>query len=488
MKAIMVMFDSLCRRMLTPYGATDVQTPGFQRLAEHSLRFDQSWIGSMPCMPARRDLHTGRYNFLHRAWGPLEPFDDSMPEILKSNGVYSHLITDHYHYWQDGGATYHNRYSSAEFVRGQEVDECKAAIFAPEFPDNYDPSLSGWRKELDKRDFVNRSYMDSEEKMCTPQVFALAEEFLEKHHSADNWFLHVEAFDPHEPYFSSPECQALYPEEYNGPHFDWPFYRQVEESPEMVEHCKNRARAVFSLCDKYLNRLLDMMDKHNLWEDTMLIVNTDHGFMFGEHGWWAKNLPPSYCEVAHTPLFIWDPRSQHKNESRQGLASMIDMAPTLLKYFNLEPTVDMDGKDLQPVIENDTPVHQSLIFGYFGKEVNITDGRYVYMHGGPNGQPVYEYTLMPCYMNYRMSPELLATATFVPQTQSFPFAKGCPLLKIPQKSQGLEETLLFDLNEDYQQNHPLDAPDIASRLAGEIKCWMVKNQAPEEQFMRLNLG
>ena len=157
MKAIMVMFDSLCRRMLSPYGATDVQTPGFQRLAEHSLRFDQSWIGSMPCMPARRDLHTGRYNFLHRAWGPIEPFDDSLPEILKNNGIYSHLITDHYHYWQDGGATYHNRYASAEFVRGQEVDEYKAAIIDPAFPDNYDPSLSGWRKDLEKRDFINRS-------------------------------------------------------------------------------------------------------------------------------------------------------------------------------------------------------------------------------------------------------------------------------------------------------------------------------------------
>ena len=74
-------------------------------------------------MPARRELHTGRYNFLHRAWGPLEPFDDSMPRMLTENGVYSHLISDHYHYWEDGGATYHNRYSSWEIVRGQEGDK-----------------------------------------------------------------------------------------------------------------------------------------------------------------------------------------------------------------------------------------------------------------------------------------------------------------------------------------------------------------------------
>jgi arylsulfatase A-like enzyme len=58
-------------------------------------------------MLVRRELHTGRYNFLHRSWGPLEPFDESLPEILKEHGVYSHLASDHQHYWEDGGATYH---------------------------------------------------------------------------------------------------------------------------------------------------------------------------------------------------------------------------------------------------------------------------------------------------------------------------------------------------------------------------------------------
>ncbi len=107
MKAIMVMFDSLNRRMLPPYGCDWVHAPNFQRLSERTITFDNCYIGSMPCMPARRELHTGRYNFLHRSWGPLEPFDDSMPQILSENGIYTHLITDHAHYFEDGGGTYH---------------------------------------------------------------------------------------------------------------------------------------------------------------------------------------------------------------------------------------------------------------------------------------------------------------------------------------------------------------------------------------------
>ncbi len=133
MKAIMLMFDSLNKRLLSAYGSDRAITPNFQRLKERTVRFDNFYVGSMPCMPARRELHTGRYNFLHRGWSPLEPFDDSVPEILKKNGIHTHLVTDHKHYWRDGGATYHSRYSTYEFIRGQEGDAWKGVVDKPEY-------------------------------------------------------------------------------------------------------------------------------------------------------------------------------------------------------------------------------------------------------------------------------------------------------------------------------------------------------------------
>ena len=62
MRVLMVMFDSLNRDMLEPYGGNLVKTPNFTRMAEHSVTFDNCYAGSLPCMPARRELHTGRYN------------------------------------------------------------------------------------------------------------------------------------------------------------------------------------------------------------------------------------------------------------------------------------------------------------------------------------------------------------------------------------------------------------------------------------------
>ena len=119
MKTVFVLFDSINRLMLEPYGSKILKTPNFQRLSEKAVTFDSHYIGSMPCMPARRDMQTGRHSFLHRSWGPMEAFDNSFPELLKKKKVHSHLISDHYHYWEDGAATYHTRYSSHEFIRGQ---------------------------------------------------------------------------------------------------------------------------------------------------------------------------------------------------------------------------------------------------------------------------------------------------------------------------------------------------------------------------------
>src|SRR5512140_643960 len=103
MKAVFLLFDSLNRHALSCYNPAAPRTPNFDRLAARSVAFDRHYVGSMPCMPARRDIQTGRLNFIHRGWGPLEPFDHSVAEILRDKGVYTHLITDHYHYFEDGG-------------------------------------------------------------------------------------------------------------------------------------------------------------------------------------------------------------------------------------------------------------------------------------------------------------------------------------------------------------------------------------------------
>ena len=152
MRAITIMYDSLNRLFLPNYGDMETIAPNFKRLSDKMVTFDQFYVGSLPCIPARRELHTGSYNFMHRCWGPLEPFDDSAPEILAQNGIYTHLVTDHAHYWQDGGSTFHNRFTTYEMIRGQEGDAWHGK--AQGFQHNVD---------LKRQDAVNREAMPREE-------------------------------------------------------------------------------------------------------------------------------------------------------------------------------------------------------------------------------------------------------------------------------------------------------------------------------------
>jgi hypothetical protein len=57
-----------------------------------------------------------------------------MPEMLKKAGIYTHLVTDHLHYFEDGGATYHNRFSTWEYFRGQEGDPWADQVIKPVIP------------------------------------------------------------------------------------------------------------------------------------------------------------------------------------------------------------------------------------------------------------------------------------------------------------------------------------------------------------------
>lgn len=479
MRAIMVMFDSLNRHMLPPYGSDEIVAPNFKRLAERTVTFDNFYAGSMPCMPARRELHTGRYNFLHRSWGPLEPWDDSMPELLGRAGVHTHLASDHPHYWEDGGATYHPRYTTWEFFRGQEGDPWKARVAE-------EPAKGGFKSAIQRQDAINRGYLRRETEHPQTRTFDAGLEFLASNADADNWFLQIECFDPHEPFFTYEEYRRLYPHVYDGPEFDWPPYSRVTEDEAQVEHARYEYKALVSMCDKSLGRVLDFMDERRLWGDTLLLVNTDHGFLLGEHGWWAKSVQPWFNELVHLPAFLWDPRTGVAGERNGSLVQTIDIAPTLLRYFGVEPTSDMLGL---PIAEAGQEERRGALFGIHGGHVNVTDGRYVYMRAcaAPENAPLEEYTLMPTHMRGRFAPQEFEGAELA---EPFSFTKDIRPLRLAGRAMVnpyLFGTLLFDLETDPDQEHPLIDDELELRMLRLLVDLMRDNDSPHSQFERLGL-
>lgn len=278
------------------------------------------------------------------------------------------------------------------------------------------------------------------------------------------------------------------PSQFDG----WPPYYFVTESAERKSVIQKYYMALLTMVDAYVGKVLDYMDRYDLWRDTMLIVNTDHGFLLGEHEWWGKNIMPLYNEVANTPCFIWHPQYGCAGESRQALAQTIDIPATLLDSFGLDKPQDMQGVSLLPVLRDDTPVRDHVLFGYHGCHINITDGRYVYMRApveqGVDG--LYEYTLMPTRINRRFTPQELQGMTLHPP---FSFTKGCQVLQVPAESVMTRDAdrfghRLYDLTDDPTQQTQCHDENVARKLCERMKAMMVQSDAPAELYPRYALN
>lgn len=501
MKAVFVLFDSLNRHVLGPYGGRRVPTPNFDRLAARCVTFDKHYVGSLPCMPARRDILSGRLNFLHRSWGPMEPFDNAFPELLHQAGVYSHLITDHFHYFEDGGATYHTRYDSYEFVRGQEGDRWKAMVqphwerlreryHAHQFTDQ--------RRTYRSQNMINREFIKEEKDFPTVKCFDHAVEFLDRNRSADNWLMHLELFDPHEPFHAPERFKKAFDTGWTGPIRDWPRYGRFDALPEECEELRANYYALMAFCDDQLGRLLDYFDRHDLWKDTALILTTDHGFLLGEHDFWAKNRMNLYEEIVHIPLFAHDPRRPRGGERVSALTQAIDIAPTVLDLFGVPAPREMEGHNLLPA-SGPLSRREAAIFGYFGGAVNVTDGRYTY-HRFPadlRRQEIYQYTVMPTHIYALFTPEELAGASLA---EPFAFTKGAKLLRVPVIERSPmynnygpgafieSDTRLYDLETDPGQDRPIRDDAQERRLMRLMGGLMAQNDAPPEAFRRLEIA
>jgi hypothetical protein len=168
---------------------------------------------------------------------------------------------------------------------------------------------------------------------------------------------------------------------------------------------------------------------------------------------------------------------------------MIDMAPTLLDFFGLPIPDDMQGIPLRETLAADASTREAVLFGVHGGQVNVTDGRYVYMRAPANKEniPLYEYTLMPTHMHH---PFDVSELQDIQLAEPFPFTKGCRTIKVPGwgwRNSHQYETLLFDVQTDPGQGTPIQDAAIEATMVEHLLRLMKENDAPPEQFTRLGL-
>ncbi len=120
-----------------------------------------------------------------------------------------------------------------------------------------------------------------------------AAEWLDRELSAtrepdERALLVVDEFDPHEPFDVPQPWASRYDPEWEGERLIWPPYARDAASAGLSErearHLRAQYGAKLSMIDHWLGRILDVVERHDAWGSTAVVLCTDHGHYLGERG------------------------------------------------------------------------------------------------------------------------------------------------------------------------------------------------------------
>lgn len=502
MNVIVILCDTLRRDHCGPYSGGRplnecwsreappwrVPTPAMDRLGERGIVFDNCWCGSTPCMPARRDLYTGRYEFLERGWGPLEEDDADLPRQVSgppnrslrwsADQGYrvSYLLTDHFHLWEQGAGNYHMGYTGFDFVRGIEADAYRTDPV--EFPCPANDRLGKLERHWRNVHFVRQ---DEGDYFCA-QVVSRACDWLARNHTHRDFYLHLDIFDPHEPW-DPPEhiLKQFDPRGYAvpgvggaGPYAPW--RDKLSEDRFLALRARYAAKTVF--LDRQLGRLLDTMDRLDLWRNTLVVLTTDHGTYNGDHGRMGKLQTHEHDAVGHIPFVVAHPDCAG-GQRRGQLVQLVDLFPTVLAAVGRPlpepvPGRPLHGLDLLPVLADArTPTRPYALCGQFGHSVTITNGEWI-LHQSPvaGNQPLlwHGYCLAK-FLPYDLGPYINGRRD-VRSCRSWP----APTWLSDKRSDPNELTNLAET-----------CPQRLGQMQRALRDQLVRLSAPAEQLDRLGL-
>ena len=393
---LMILSDELRADALGCFGNPVVATPAIDRLAREGTRFDQCMVTQPTCTPSRASILSGCYpsTLRSRMVGCYTPDDPRfLPRVLAAHGYRTasigklHMVPqsaepEHLKGVMASGDGSYYGFQEVDLVNGH-GDGC----FGP----RYTPWLLERVPDAAERRKQRRPYphgVDAFHSFLTPEVHSsryLAEQTEAFLDSVDErpFFLHLSFADPHypftvpEPYASRYDPAAMPPpippitESRGMPalHEDV-YYRRsttlsgpggapVDRVIGTPPHDYSRygttdwqqVKAIYygmvSILDDGVARVVAALESRGLRDDTVVVFVSDHGDYLGDHGYYGKGL--AYDGVLRTPMIFAGPGIR-AGRVVPGIASTLDLAPTLLDLAGAEEPEGVQGSSMRELL------------------------------------------------------------------------------------------------------------------------------------------
>jgi iduronate 2-sulfatase len=399
---------------LACYGHPQVKSPNIDRLAKMGVRFDRAYCQFPLCSPSRVSLMTGlrpdttkiqelRTDFRKETL----PDVVTIPQMFMNNGYYAARVGKIYHYGNPGqigtsGLDDPKSWMHVVNPAGRDKTVLETDVM------NYTPRRGLGSAMAFLSDKAGRDEEHTDGKVATEGIKLIEE------HKDKPFFLAIGFYKPHTPYIApkkyfdlypldtvhlpavSPDTKKLVPAPALGSTNPWPYFGVT---PDQARECKQAYYAAISFVDAQIGRVLDAVDRNKLWDNTVVVFWSDHGYHLGEHGLWMKQS--LFEEAARVPVIIVAPGAKGNGKPCARVVEFVDLYPTLADLAGLTPPKNLAGASLKPQLEDpqaprDRPAFTQVWRGsYPGHSVRTERWRYNEWDNGKRGTQLYDHDADP---------------------------------------------------------------------------------------------
>ena len=366
-----VLFVTLDQFRGDSYGAAGhaiVRTPTLDRLAREGVRLERHYSQAAPCSPGRAALYTGTYQMNNRVVAngtPLASEFDNLALVSRRAGYDPTLFG-----YTDQGLD-PRQASGPDDPRLDDYDGIlpgfSIGLYLPESQADWVQYLrakgydvqSGWASAL--RGEPDRPVEDSLSSFLTTRFT----QWLERQESG--WFAHLSYLRPHPPYGAAGEYAKMYDpadvelpipatmSDRRHPLHEKALTDSASAAPASADELR-RLRAQYygmiSEVDAQLGRAIAAIESRGEWDDTLVVVTSDHGEQLGDHGLIDKL---GYFPQSYHVLGIWrDPRSANAGTTVRHFTENVDLLPTLAEALGVEMPVQCDGRSLTALMRGES--------------------------------------------------------------------------------------------------------------------------------------
>ncbi len=377
--------------------AQHVDMPNLRSLMKDAVTFKQHYSVTNPCGPARASILTGQYAMNHRSVRNGTPMAHHIPNIAREMrkagyepmlfGYTDTSLDPNFYHQNDPAIKEYEQilpgFSEMVEMRLETSYPWRAYLKSkgyelPDYQDFYIPkSAAGQKPQLDDPAFYEAKHSDTAF-LTDKTIEALSVRCDE------NWFAHVTYIRPHPPLVAPEPYNKMYREcgiptplrqkdlatEAKVHPFIESYINQNKtgyflycdpdgfdkDNPEHVKTARSVYMGLATEVDHHVGRLVEFLKQSGQYDNTLIVIQADHGEMLGDHYMWGKQT--IFDAAFHIPLIIRDPNATKMHgDNVNAFTESIDITPTILDWVGLTPPRSMNGKSLKPFLNGNTPTH-----------------------------------------------------------------------------------------------------------------------------------